>query len=280
MFAASAYRGSGEGRPDGIALPPGPMPLMLAGRLLKQWRYIGFYSSELSLCAGAVRVGPFRQSFWAVWDRRTGRLAERTKLSHRGMHIEPGLLRARDRHVQIDLRLDEGAGIEVVTPYGEGYVWTRKQACVAARGSVVQAGNRRVIEGEWAFVDDWAGYPPRHTRWEWSAGVGIDTAGRRVGWNLVSGINDDGRGSERTIWIDAQPHEIAAVAFAPDLAGVGFANGDRLAFKREAVRRRRENLLLIRSDYEQPFGTFSGRLPGGSELREGYGVMERHDAVW
>ena len=40
------------------------------------------------------------------------------------------------------------------------------------------------------------------------------------------------------------------------------------------------NLLLMRSRYRQPFGTFSGMLPGGIELAQGYGVMEAHDVHW
>ena len=56
--------------------------------------------------------------------------------------------------------------------------------------------------------------------------------------------------------------------------------GGSLRFAGEAVRARRDNMLLIRSLYEQPFGTFTGSLPGGIELAEGYGVMERHVAVW
>ena len=43
-----------------------------------------------------------------------------------------------------------------------------------------------------------------------------------------------------------------------------------------ATRARRENLLVVASDYEQPFGTFTGALPAGGALRAGYGVMERH----
>jgi hypothetical protein len=46
------------------------------------------------------------------------------------------------------------------------------------------------------------------------------------------------------------------------------------------VRARRDNLLLVRSDYRQPFGTFSGALPPGLELASGFGVMEWHDARW
>jgi hypothetical protein len=36
----------------------------------------------------------------------------------------------------------------------------------------------------------------------------------------------------------------------------------------------------VRSRYRQPFGTFSGALPGGIELADGYGVMEEHDVWW
>ena len=41
-----------------------------------------------------------------------------------------------------------------------------------------------------------------------------------------------------------------------------------------------ENLLIVRSRYRQPFGTFAGALPGGIELAAGVGVMERHEALW
>jgi hypothetical protein len=66
----------------------------------------------------------------------------------------------------------------------------------------------------------------------------------------------------------------------PDLAAVAFAEGGFLRFTAEATRARRENLLLMASDYVQPFGTFAGELPGAGALREGWGVMERHDVRW
>jgi hypothetical protein len=61
---------------------------------------------------------------------------------------------------------------------------------------------------------------------------------------------------------------------------VSFAEGGALEFTAGAMRARHDNLLIFRSEYEQPFGTFRGTLPGGVELAEGYGVMERHVAVW
>ena len=40
------------------------------------------------------------------------------------------------------------------------------------------------------------------------------------------------------------------------------------------------DLFVIRSAYCQPFGTFTGTLPGGLVVERGYGVMEDHRALW
>ena len=64
-------------------------------------------------------------------------------------------------------------------------------------------------------------------------------------------------------------------------AGIGrTAQVTTYMFHEEAARQRRDHLLLVRSAYRQPFGIFSGMLSGGMQLREAYGVMERHEAVW
>jgi len=94
-------------------------------------------------------------------------------------------------------------------------------------------------------------------------------------WNLVAGVHDAPRGSERTVWVDGEPHEVGPVAFAEGLDAVG-----DLRFAPEAERVRRDDLLVIASDYRQPFGTFTGTLPDGTELASGHGVMERHRARW
>jgi hypothetical protein len=77
------------------------------------------------------------------------------------------------------------------------------------------------------------------------------------------------------------PTELGPVAFAPGLRAVTFAGGAAaLAFTAEATRSRRDDLLVVRSDYTAPFGTFSGRFPDGRELLDGLGVMEHHRARW
>jgi hypothetical protein len=276
--AGLPYRGTfGGPRPAGVgalALPPQAMPSHSALRPLKQWRYVGVYGPELMLCAASVRIGPARQSFWAVWDRQAGRLYERTAIGRKDVRLARGRVDVADSGVSIALALEEAAGVETVCRSGQSYAWTRKQGGVRAHGTVELRGRRIALDAG-AVIDDTAGYYERHTAWRWSAGVGVATDGRAVAWNLVSGVNDPPSDSERTVWIDGEPLEAEPSTFADDLRSV-----DSLRFVPEAVRERRENLLLIRSSYRQPFGTFGGELPGGVPLAEGYGVMEEHDAWW
>jgi hypothetical protein len=272
------YRGefgaARPGAPANVPLPPAPMPSHDRLRPLKAWRYVGVYGPDVMLCAGAVRVGRARQTFWAVWDRERSRLHERTTLGRGRVRLDCGGVRVLDPDVQINLSLDEVSGVETVCPTGESYAWTRKQCGILARGTIAIAGEPRAIEAR-AVIDDTAAYYERHTRWRWSAGVGHSDDGRALAWNLVAGVNDPEHDSERTLWLDGEPRELGPCSFADDLTRV-----DELIFTAEAARERDENLLLVRSRYRQPFGTFSGRLAGGLELAEGYGVMEDHDAWW
>ena len=105
-------------------------------------------------------------------------------------------------------------------------------------------------------------------------------AGQALAWNLVSGVNDPPRASERAVWVDGVPAEAPPVTFSQDLTRIDSQDGCELRFSAEAERSRRENLLIVRSDYRAPFGTFSGTLPGGIALAEGYGVLEHHRARW
>ena len=272
------HRGTfGEPRPLSLSqlnLPPAPMPPRQGLRPLKAWRYVGVFGPELMLCIATVRIGPARQAFWAVWDRRAGRLHERTVLGRGGVRLEAGRARVVDSKVRVDLLLDETAGVETVCRSGQSYAWTRKQGGIRAHGTVEIEGTRRALDAR-ALIDDTAAYYQRHTSWRWSAGVGNSRDGREVAWNLVSGVNDPPSGSERTVWLEGVPVEAGPSLFAEDLGSVG-----ALRFTAEATHERRENLLLVRSSYRQPFGTFGGRLPGGIELAEGYGVVEDHDAWW
>lgn len=289
-MSALPWRGPGPGRPD-LLLPPQRLPLRLGRRLRKQWRYVGFWSEELMISAARIEVGPVGQTFSAVLDRADGELHEWTRLRAPGRRGEvwtdggnfggertAAVTRIASPGVEATLRISDGPWVEAVCPSGKrAYTWTRKRStrieCEA------RIGDRRVRASGHGIEDESAGYHPRHTTWEWCAGAGRSLDGRHLAWNLVSGINDPPEDSERVIWIDGEASEPGPVSF-DGLEGIEFGDRSRLEFSVEAERRREENLLLVRSSYRQPFGSFSGSLPGALELEHGLGVMEHHEATW
>ena len=231
------------------------MPLLRSGRPLKRWRYVAVYSPELMLCVGDARIAGIPQRWWAV-ALPDGRLFEGSRLDG-------------------SLSFGEGQSIEVLSPHGRSCIWTRKTAGIQVKGTVRAGGLSFDVDGPYGFIDESAGYHARRTTWRWSAGVGRLRDGRPVAWNLVDGLHDAAVDSERTVWVEGVPHEVPPVAFADDLSAVG-----DLRFTEWCAREDHTNLLVMRSDYRQPFGSFAGALPGGLELESGYGVMEWHDVRW
>ena len=161
--------------------------MIRGGRPLKRWRYVGLFGEQLMACAALVQVGPARQSFWALYERGERRLRQRTRLLPRraalllspglpcrrvrGSRLEPGRVRLRDGGVKLDLRLEEEPGIQALCTHGSGLVWTRKQAGVAARGTLALDGGRSSELTALAVIDDTAGYHARHTEWWWATGA-------------------------------------------------------------------------------------------------------------
>ena len=233
------------------------------------------FCDEVMLCVGDAHIGPLRQRFWAVAEPERP-IATRTTLTNGGVELDGSHVMVETRDVRIDVELDEDGGVE--TRHTDD-VWTRKQADVPARGEV-RVGSRMYTFDCSAVVDDTAGYHRRHTQWKWSAGVGTAADGRSIGWNLVNGVNDPPTGSERAIWIDHEPYEPGPVTFADDLSRIEFSDGGALEFSEWSAREENTNVLLLRSRYLQPFGTFTGSFPDGVQLARGYGVVEVHDVHW
>jgi len=268
-------------------------------RPLKRWRYVGFFDERLMACVALVQIGPARQSFWAIQCKRPGEGAaviarEHTRLLPRRRELqlvhgrgrehaagrEPGRVHVRDRGVDLDLWLEEEDGIEAQCRHGRGEVWTRKQAGVPARGTIaIDGGEPREVKAL-AVIDDTAGHHARRTEWRWSAGVGEGPDGTALAWNLVSGINDPHVGSERAVWVAGEPREAPPVEFAGDLSRISCGDGSELRFHAEWERSRRDNLLILSSDYRASFGSFSGTLPGAIPIARGRGVVEHHRARW
>src|SRR3954462_8305689 len=154
------------------------------------------------LCAARARVGPVEQTFFALLDRGSGELIERTRMRMPGTDGEvrqPGPggepaaseVRIESRALRGRLQVGDGRAWEARCRNGEGNeVWTRKRVGVSVRGELRSADGRRRAVDALGVIDETDGRHPRHTVWNWSAGVGTTTDGRAVGWNLVEGVND------------------------------------------------------------------------------------------
>jgi Protein of unknown function (DUF2804) len=241
---------------------------------------VGIYGERVMLCAAAVQIGPLRQWFWAAWDREVGALHEATRFVPGSVALPGGGVRLRGRGLRADLVFEPAAdAVEVCSAHGDAHIWTRKMP-IRARGTVL-TGARAVEVDARGLVDESAGYHARRTAWSWSAGAGVTADGRDVWWNLVAGVHDAAAASERAVWIsDGTVAEPGPVTFAPDLATVTGEDGAVLSFALEAERARDDDLVVFASRYRQPFGAFTGTLPGGVALASGLGVVERHDVRW
>jgi hypothetical protein len=221
--------------------------------LEKSWRWVGAFGPDAMLCVAQARVGWLRRAWWAVWD------GERLHTGTRGVRVAPGRATVRGR---LELTLSHGRAIEATT----GPTWTRKTPLHVTGWARV--GHEVRIDSA-GLLDESGGRHPRRTAWRWSAGAGVAASGAAVVWNLVEGMHE----GERTVWVDGEPHHVAHQPFD------GLARVGGLDFTALATRGHRENYVLLASEYEQPFGTFAGTLPVAGEVH-GWGVMERHQALW
>jgi hypothetical protein len=225
--------------------------------LRKAWRWVGAFGPDVMLCVATASVGGLRRSWWAVWD------GERLHEGTRGVALPGSHASVRDGGVELDLALEGGRAVQA----HNDVAWTVKTP-LRVTGTVMLGDRRRALDAP-GLYDLSRGRHPRRTSWLWSAGAGTTAAGVPVFWNLVEGMFE----GECAVWVDGEPHRVGRLAF-DGLNGVG-----DLRFDAVATRAKRENYVVLASDYEQPFGTFAGSLPVAGRVT-GRGVMERHEALW
>ena len=253
------------------------MPSRQRLRPLKAWRYVGVYGPELMLCVAAVRIGRARQAFWAVWDRsaagctsarRSGAAQSRSKTGRRA--------RSSIAPCRSTSRSTRPAGIETVCPSG---------------------GALR--------VDAQAGWDPgaRHGRDRRPAARDRGARGDRRHRRLLRAPHAlalVGRGRHRRRRHRPRGLEPRQRRQRPAERQRAHRVGRRRAGRGGPVRVRRRPVSASGSSASTPrpcaratrtccwsaapTASRSGRSQAscraGSELAEGYGVMEDHDVWW
>ena len=252
------------------------MPLLRGGRPLKRWRYVGAFGPDVMLCAAVAHIGPVPLAWWAVWDReqRTLRRAHASRRSGARDASTPGRGRASTTApVAIDLARRGGRRRrDRLARTATQYIWTRKQGGVRVAGTVARRRPRARGRRARRSSTRPPATTPADTAWRWSAGVGAAADGAAVAWNLVDRRPRRGRRRPSApSGSTASRTRSARSRFDGDLERRRFADGGRAALHRARPRARARDNLLARSpaSYEQPFGTFTGALPGAGALRRG-----------
>lgn len=135
-------------------------------------------------------------------------------------------------------------------------------------------------------LDDHKGYYPYRLRYDWVIGFGLDAKGRRVGFNLTDNdVKEPERNNENCMWVGGRTFSLPPVrvtrprgVYEPwviqDTEGLV-----DLTFQPETKFDIRLNLLVLRTDYSGPFGSFKGFVRSGDgekiEAATVYGIGER-----
>lgn len=279
---------------------------------VRRWSYAAAGDARVQLGVAVVDLGPVAAAFAWCWDGQRLHRWERKGLG--GRHARVGAtpdvpawfvrgassvevaadgtfavdvpVEGGRLHARIDVAPTTAAVLSTRTP-GGGWNVTRKAAGEPATGVVKVAGVTHRLDG--ASWRDWtSGRQDRRTVWRWAAGAGRDDEHRRrVGLNASTGMNGT-RPGENVVWWDGIPYPLALSHLEPVADGAAgrwrlAGEGWDLRFEPVAVRAATENLLVVRSRYVQPIGSFRGTLPGpdGAPIAVTiHGVTEDHAATW
>ena len=88
------------------------------------------------LCAATVRIGGDPAGVLGGLDRETGGCATAPRSRPGSSRSRDGAPAVRGRGIDVDLALQPaGEPIEVTSPHGDSYIWTRKEPGARASGT-------------------------------------------------------------------------------------------------------------------------------------------------
>jgi hypothetical protein len=171
-----------------------------------------------------------------------------------------------------------------------GWTYTQKHNALSITGDLKVNHEPQPLSRALAGYDFSAGYMRRETSWRW-ASINAMAGDVRLGLNLAAGVNETGS-SENVLWLDGVRRHLGPVHFEFDRkAPAGgswriWSERDELEllFTPMGCRSEKLNLWLLKSNFRQYLGQFSGWVTDGdgNKLRlDGVnGLTEDHFAKW
>lgn len=225
----------------------------------------------------------FKPSLLESWTLKSGRRKWTVQARPEGWELT-----FHGRHLSMSLVLEHSfQGISAVSPVeGRPFHYTYKLASVPAQVKVALDGITHQWSGNCGAFDFSVGFPPRRTFWNWGSLVGKTSEGLPIGVNIADPFN---QGLENALWFDKKLIPLSSVSFEykrPALANPWYikSRDGRLSveFYPEAEHKKKKNLLVLKSHFQQAVGHFKGVWKDlGREIEfSGSGVVEEHTALW
>lgn len=287
---------------------------------IKQWEYLGVCNNDIIFGMAIVRLGYMCNLFAYLVDRRNFQISEYNMLTPGGgaavfdgtsliggVTFKSGKTQVQMTNSPETITIEGSIKGEIainltflkyeqplvcLTRVGlKGFNYTHKEAGLPVRGKIRHKRISWDIRADRSFgvCDYTLGYLARRTFWNWASGGGMDLEGRRIGFNLVQGLNETGF-TENAFWIDGRRVKTDVVNFRYDDLDIQkpwiIASNDdrvRLQFLPDGKRSANIHAGLITSKFYQLFGCFNGILRDGDhvcELQNVSGFTEEHFAKW
>lgn len=167
--------------------------------------------------------------------------------------------------------------------------YTHKAAGWPASGRLELGPHAIRLDGGLAASDWTRSQASRITEWKWASFSATLADGTPVGLNLSAQVYEDenGHSVENAFWSNGRVQKLRGVVFDvpadPKTQQWRIRSIDTdevdLEFDPIGAREEHTNFGLVRTDFVQPYGCFTGRVCG-QDVSRAFGVVETHLSVW
>ncbi len=203
-------------------------------RQRKAWIFFGAYTADLVVGFAVVDAGYLAKAFCYVYQRATqqyweteysrpfgfgahfsGALDEPWKLGNYQTNFKNGQgklsYQTKKAHLHLSFE-DNPQGISALCPSSPDrpFHYTYKNLLLPTQIDVRLPDGSTFQQTALGSLDYSKGYPPRHTRWNWTSFMGHLDDGTPVGINSVHGFNDN---LENALWVGDQVQRLGTMHY-------------------------------------------------------------------
>jgi hypothetical protein len=283
----------------------------------KQFQFVSIKTGRYIIGVAIADIRYLGSSFCYVYDIESNELIDNTWLrplsfdkqvtvspfngithiadSKLRFEIEQGQwrIKVQNHNLNLDLclhALPSSLPLSICTPTAySGWTYTQKHNALSVSGTLDVNGGNVDLGNALASYDFSAGYMRRETSWRW-ASINTRIQHKLLGLNLAAGVNETGS-CENALWIDGRRHLLNPVHFSFDRDHIKqdwhiHSDDGRVELNFTPLNQRSEklNLLLLKSNFRQFIGHFSGFIIDTDRekhvLNKVVGLTEDHFAKW